>query len=640
MLSSGTILQGRYNIQGTLGRGGMGAVYLAQDMRLGNRPVAVKEMIPDPSASSAEQAQAQRQFQREASMLASLNHSNVPRVSDHFSEMGKHYLVMDYVDGETLEDILNRTPGFLPESQVLHWATQLCDVLTYLHSRQPPVVFRDLKPVNVMVDRSGTVKLIDFGIARVFKPGKTTDTLRMGTMGYAPPEQYAGKGQTDVRSDIYSLGATLHHLLTRRDPTQYPPFTFNTAPPRSMNSAVSPHVEAATMKALAHDRTQRFQTAAEMKGALLGKAPPSPPTPKPTAPLVQRTTPFLLVAAVVLLIGVTCVIAGVLFTFLRPALTPAATVVRPTATVTPRIATPVPPTPTPVIVVITATPVPATNTPIPPMPTPVPPTPTPVVVVVTATPRPATHTPIPPTPTPVPPSPTPTLTRAEREARVASRLRLRQGNGDVIFAYRTEQPPYIDGHLDEWRDKSYSIQHPVFKAENWQGWWDLSGIFFVTWDTDHLYVGVEVTDDQCVQNESGRMMYKGDDVEIQFDAELEADFALDELSDDDNQIGLSAGNFHDRSPEAYVWLPSERSGTMIEMAARQTTNGYVLEAAIPWWVLGVQPQPERAYGFALSLSDNDTPGTSEQECMVSTSPNRTTYSNPTLLGNLILMDLE
>jgi hypothetical protein len=135
-------------------------------------------------------------------------------------------------------------------------------------------------------------------------------------------------------------------------------------------------------------------------------------------------------------------------------------------------------------------------------------------------------------------------------------------------------------------------------------------------------------------------MYKGDDIEIQLDAQLEADFAEDRLSADDYQIGLSAGNFAGRPPEAYVWLPSERDGTMIKVAARRTANGYVLEAAIPWWVLGVQPQPERAYGFALSLSDNDTPGTSVQGCMISTSPNRTAYNNPTLLGNLILMDLE
>ncbi len=400
MLAPGTFLQSRYRIVRTLGVGGMGAVYLAQDMRLANRPVAVKELIPDPSASPAEQAQAQQQFQWEASTLASLDHPNLPRVSDHFTEGGKHYLVMDYVDGETLEDIINRTPGFPLESQVLNWAMQLCDVLTYLHSRQPPVIFRDLKPGNIMIDRSGTVKLIDFGIARLFKPGKTTDTLKMGTMGYAPPEQYAGRGQTDVRSDIYSLGATLHHLLTRRDPTQHPPFSFNTTPPRSLNPAVSPHVEATIMKALAHDRAQRFQTASEMKQSLLGKMPPGPPSPQPTVPvapparqpgLMQRITPFLLVAAVVLLLGTVLVMASVLIKLLQSTPTPTAVVVVPTHT--PLTHMPVPPTPTPIVV--TATPGPAPDTP-------VPPTATPIVIVVTATPVPATDTPIPPTSTPIP----------------------------------------------------------------------------------------------------------------------------------------------------------------------------------------------------------------------------------------------
>ncbi len=405
MLVPGITLQGRYRIVRALGIGGMGAVYLAQDMRLANKLVAVKEMMPDPTASSAEQAQAQQQFQQEASMLASLNHPNVPRVSDHFTEMGKHYLVMDYVDGQTLEDILSRTPGFLPESQVLHWATQLCDVLTYLHGRQPTVIFRDLKPGNIMVDRSGTVKLIDFGIARVFKPGKTTDTLRMGTLGYAPPEQYAGKGQTDARSDIYSLGATLHHLLTRRDPTQHPPFSFNTAPPRSLNPAVSPHVEAAIMKALAHDRAHRCQTASEMKRALSGQMPPGPPPSQPTVPvplptsqpgLVQRIAPFLLIVAVVLLLGAVLVMAGVFNEFLQSAPTPTAVAVA--ATHTPPLPTNTPMLPTSTPIVVTATPRLATDTP-------APPTLTPVIIVVTATPIPATNTPLPPTSTPIP-SPT------------------------------------------------------------------------------------------------------------------------------------------------------------------------------------------------------------------------------------------
>jgi serine/threonine-protein kinase len=402
MLAPGTVLQGRYRIVRTLGVGGMGAVYLAQDVRLANKLVAVKEMIPDPTASPAEQAQAQRQFQQEASMLASLNHLNVPRVSDHFSEGGKHYLVMDYVDGETLEAVLSRTPGFFPESQVLNWATQLCDVLTYLHSRHPPVIFRDLKPGNVMVDRSGTVKLIDFGIARLFKPGKTTDTLKMGTMGYAPPEQYVGKGQTDARSDIYSLGATLHHLLTKRDPTQHPPFSFNTAPPRSLNPSVSPHVEATITKAVAYDRAHRFKTASEMKQAIMGKIPPSPPSPQPTVPvatpapqpgLLQRGMPFLLAAAVILLLGVVLVKAGVVV------------VLRPTATPLPPTYTPMVPTSTPVAPAFTpasataTTPWLATDTPVPPTPVP--------TFTVAATPVPATATPVPATNTPAPPTPTP-----------------------------------------------------------------------------------------------------------------------------------------------------------------------------------------------------------------------------------------
>ena len=340
MLTPGTVLQSRYHIIRTLGSGGMGAVYLAQDMRLANKPVAVKEMMPDPSASPTEQAQAQQQFQWEASTLASLDHTNLPRVSDYFTEGGKHYLVMDYVDGETLEDILNRTPGFLLEGQVLNWACQLCDVLTYLHSRQPSVIFRDLKPGNIMVDRSGAVKLIDFGIARLFKPGKTTDTLKMGTMGYAPPEQHAGKGQTDTRSDIYSLGATLHHLLTKRDPTQHPPFSFNTAPPRSLNPAVSPHVESAIMKALAHDRVHRFRTTSEMKLALLGRIAPGtvivPPPAAPPAPqqpgLLRRSWPFFLAVAVVLLLVAVLVKAGVVVVLPTAARTATATA---TATLTP-----------------------------------------------------------------------------------------------------------------------------------------------------------------------------------------------------------------------------------------------------------------------------------------------------------------
>ena len=284
MLIPGTVIQGRYRIIRQIGGGGQALVYLAEDTNRGGLR-AIKELTPDPNASPQEQQAAYDQFQREAYILAMLNHPNLVQVWGHFRVGDNAYLVMDYIDGLTLQEIIDQASGFLPEAAVLRWAGQLCDVLDYLHGQHPPIIFRDLKPSNVMLDRSDTVKLIDFGIARLFKPGKKTDTLRMGTMGYAPPEQYEGQGQTDARSDIYSLGAMLHHLLTKRDPTQYPPFSFNTVPSRSLNPAVSPHVEAAITKALAYDRVHRFQSASEMKRALAGAPAPTPTVtiPRPAA---------------------------------------------------------------------------------------------------------------------------------------------------------------------------------------------------------------------------------------------------------------------------------------------------------------------------------------------------------------------
>ena len=300
MLIPGTLLQNRYRIIRQIGGGGQALVYLAEDTNLGDLR-AIKELTPDPNASPQERQAAYDQFQREARILTELNHRNLARVWDHFRVGGNAYLVMDYIEGQTLQEIVDQTPGFLPEAAVQRWAGQLCDVLDYLHRQQPPIIFRDLKPSNVMLDRTDTVKLIDFGIVRFFKPGKTTDTLRMGTMGYAPPEQYEGQGQTDARSDIYSLGATLHHLLTKRDPTQHPPFSFNTAPPRSLNPAVSAHVEAAITKALAYDRAHRFQSAQEMKRALMVAVSAPAPTatiPRPAArPWIELRWPLLALAA-------------------------------------------------------------------------------------------------------------------------------------------------------------------------------------------------------------------------------------------------------------------------------------------------------------------------------------------------------
>ncbi len=205
MLVGPTLLANRYQLVSCIGQGGMGAVYKAADTKFNNRPVAIKEM------SSAGQPPARLQeteeaFEREAHLLAELLHPNLPRIHDHFAENDRSYLVMDFIDGQTLEEHLAKIGGGpLRVEQVVKWAIQLCDVLNYLHSHQPPIVFRDLKPANVMIDESEHIYLIDFGIARIFKPGKQHDTVALGSPGYAAPEQY-GKAQSTPRSDIYSLG--------------------------------------------------------------------------------------------------------------------------------------------------------------------------------------------------------------------------------------------------------------------------------------------------------------------------------------------------------------------------------------------------------------------------------------------------
>jgi serine/threonine protein kinase len=215
------MLKQRYLILGQAGRGGFGAVYKAADTQFGNRLVAIKEMSQS-NLSEQELADAASAFKREALLLANLTHPNLPRIYEQFTDIGRTYLVMDFIDGETLETRLDKLNGKpLPVEQVLAITLQLCAVLDYLHTRQPPIIFRDLKPGNIMLAPNGHVYLIDFGIARHFKPGQKKDTTALGSSGYAAPEQY-GKSQTTARADIYSLGATLHQMLSGEDPTLSP----------------------------------------------------------------------------------------------------------------------------------------------------------------------------------------------------------------------------------------------------------------------------------------------------------------------------------------------------------------------------------------------------------------------------------
>ena len=261
-LLPGVTLDHRYTIIRIVSaKGGMGAIYLAQDKRFGNQNCVVKEML-DRFSSQVERQQAQLWFAREASILRNLNHPNIPQVVDHFSEHGRHYLVMDWIDGENLEDVLKAEgdPG-LPEDRVLQWGIQLCEVLEYLHSMEPPILFRDLKPANLMLTRDDEMQLIDFGIARRFDPAQLGNMTVVGTPGYCPPEQY--RGHVEPRSDLYALGATLHHLLTGRDP-----IPFNFPPADTLNPKVSSELSIVLARALDNEIDKRYESATRMKQAL------------------------------------------------------------------------------------------------------------------------------------------------------------------------------------------------------------------------------------------------------------------------------------------------------------------------------------------------------------------------------------
>ena len=269
-LQSGATLVKRYHIQEVIGVGGMGSVYRARDLHFPNvtKLVAVKEMInmaPDPLVRQT----IVQNFEREANILATLNHPSIPRIYDYFTEDDRSYLVLEFVHGKDLESIITDTNGFLSEEQVMTWAIELCDVLSFLHAHKPdPIIFRDMKPSNIMINSNGDVILVDFGIARTFQVGQKGTMI--GTEGYSPPEQY--RGEASPFADIYALGATLHHALTRRDPRLEPPFSFAERPVRMINSRVSPELEAVINTALAYDPSERFPNIEAMKEALMGAA--------------------------------------------------------------------------------------------------------------------------------------------------------------------------------------------------------------------------------------------------------------------------------------------------------------------------------------------------------------------------------
>lgn len=261
-LAPGTLLQNRYRVDRVLGKGGMGHVYVVRDERFANAKSlrSMKEMIPRFSDLHTNMAN----FEREANVLDSLRHPNIPRVYDSFIEFNRAYLVLEYIDGLDLEQVLERQSGLMPPETVAGWMIQLCEIVGYLHSQNPPVIFRDLKPSNVILTPEGRIMLIDFGIAKVFQ----TDDYQtnVGTQGYAAPEQYERKAE--IRSDIYALGAMMHHLLTKTDPRFQAPFSFHERPPRAFNPAISLELEAVVVRCLQHDKEKRYQTVHELRQAI------------------------------------------------------------------------------------------------------------------------------------------------------------------------------------------------------------------------------------------------------------------------------------------------------------------------------------------------------------------------------------
>lgn len=281
MLAQGTLLRDRYRILQPIGQGGMGSVYLAEDNRLEGRRCAIKAVRIDPGADPATINELQHQFSREASILARLDHPNLPKVSDYFTDEGLDYLVMDYVLGKDLKQLMDearRNDRFLAEADVLGWARQLCEALQYMHTQDPPVLHRDIKPSNIKLTPSGFIKLVDFGLVKLMsKDDSQTITVLQGrgTAAYTPLEQYGeDDSHTDLRSDIYSLGATLYHLLTNQSPAEAKQRFLkpqSLARPVTLNPAIREPVNRAILAAIEMHPDDRPATVPEFQQMLFSE---------------------------------------------------------------------------------------------------------------------------------------------------------------------------------------------------------------------------------------------------------------------------------------------------------------------------------------------------------------------------------
>ncbi len=296
-LKAGEVLRSRYQIRRIIGHGGMGSIYLADDLRLEGRQCALKEVEHDRTLPTDLLRQTREQFLREATVLARLDHPNLPKVSDYFSIGGRDYLVMDIVPGKDLRTLMmeaRQLNTFLPEREVLAWAGQLADALSYLHSQEPPILHRDIKPSNLKLTPSGLLKLVDFGLVKISASDEMTLTILQGrgTVLYTPLEQYGGDaGHTDARSDVYAFGATLYHLLTNNPPVEARERFLqpdSLVPPRQLNPEISPRTERAILWAMSLHPNDRPSDVAAFREALLGSwNPPIRPMAALPAPSLQ-----------------------------------------------------------------------------------------------------------------------------------------------------------------------------------------------------------------------------------------------------------------------------------------------------------------------------------------------------------------
>jgi eukaryotic-like serine/threonine-protein kinase len=278
-LKSGEVLRGRYKIRRIIGQGGMGCIYLSEDLRLEGRQCALKEVEHDRTLPPEMVREAREQFLREATVLARLDHPNLPKVSDFFSVGNRDYLVMDFIPGKDLRTLMleaRQNGTFLSENDVLSWASQLADALTYLHSQDPPILHRDIKPSNLKLTPSGLLKLVDFGLVKLLAPGEVTITILQGqgTALYTPLEQYGGdSGHTEIRSDVYAFGSTLYHLLTSKSPADARERFLDPdalTPPRQINPEISSRTERAVLWAMGLHPDDRPPSIEVFRESLLG----------------------------------------------------------------------------------------------------------------------------------------------------------------------------------------------------------------------------------------------------------------------------------------------------------------------------------------------------------------------------------